>query len=213
MFRIKKTRKPPRPPETFAYGRVSTKDQNADRQLVAFEPFGIDERNIYIDKKSGKDFDRPRYKALVRKLRAGDLLILKSIDRLGRDYVEIIEQWRYLTKDKGVDIKVIDFPLLDTTYCKGLLGTFISDLVLQVLSFAAQLERENILQRQAEGIAVAKANGVVFGRSPVTVPSNFDEICREWRNGGLTAKQAASLCGFSRKTLYNLTVEMRKVEG
>jgi DNA invertase Pin-like site-specific DNA recombinase len=188
------------------------KEQNADRQLVALEPYAIPPANLYIDKKSGKNFDRPKYRRLFRTLRAGDLLYVKSIDRLGRDYGEIIEQWRLLTREKGVDIKVLDMPMLDTTYCKDLLGTFISDLVLQVMSFSAQLERENILQRQAEGIAAAKARGVVFGREPVVVPDNFTEIYDRWRNRDLTGKEAAKLCGFSLKTLYNLTAERRARE-
>jgi DNA invertase Pin-like site-specific DNA recombinase len=201
-----------REPGVFGYVRVSMKDQNADRQLIALEPYQIPPGNLFIEKKSGKDFNRPKYKRLFRTLRTGDLLYIKSIDRLGRDYEEIIEQWRLLTREKGVDIKVLDMPMLDTTYCKDLLGTFISDLVLQVLSFSAQLERENILQRQAEGIAAARARGVVFGRKAVDVPEAFPEIYRQWRNGGLTGKQAAKLCGFSVKTLYNLTVGWRADE-
>jgi DNA invertase Pin-like site-specific DNA recombinase len=200
-------------PGVFGYVRVSMKDQNADRQLIALEPYQIPSGNIFIEKRSGKDFNRPKYKRLFRALRAGDLLYVKSIDRLGRDYEEIIEQWRLLTREKGVDIKVLDMPMLDTTYCKDLLGTFISDLVLQVLSFSAQLERENILQRQAEGIAAARARGVVFGRKAVDVPEAFPKIYRQWRNGGLTGKQAAKLCGFSVKTLYNLTAGWRADEG
>ena len=199
-------------PEVFGYVRVSTKEQNADRQIVALAPYQIPSRNLFVDKKSGKDFDRPKYKRLLRMLRAGDLLYIKSIDRLGRDYGEIIEQWRFLTRERGIDIKVLDMPMLDTTYCKDLLGTFISDLVLQVLSFSAQLERENILQRQAEGIAAAKAKGVPFGRKAVNVPEDFDETYRRWRSGELTNRQAAALCGFSVKTLYNLTVEWRALE-
>ena len=202
-----------RPPEIFGYGRVSTKEQNADRQLIALATYQIPEGNVYIDEKSGKDFDRPEYKRLFRKLRAGDLLYVKSIDRLGRDYIEIIEQWRLLTKEKGVDIKVLDIPLLDTTYCKDLLGTFIADLVLAVLSYTAQIERENTLHRQAEGIAAAKAKGVVFGRAPVEVPDNFFEIFLKWRGKELTGEQAATQCGFSLKTLYNLTADWRAGEG
>ncbi|MDR1533059.1 MAG: recombinase family protein [Clostridiales bacterium] len=198
-----------REPEVFGYVRVSMKEQNADRQIIALQPYQIPPGNLFIDKKSGKNFERPKYKRLFRTLRAGDLLYIKSIDRLGRDYGEIIEQWRLLTREKGVDIKVLDMPMLDTTYCKDLLGTFISDLVLQVLSFSAQLERENILQRQAEGIAAAKVRGVVFGRKSVEVPDDFNEIYRRWRNKELTSKEAANLCGFSVKTLYNLTAERR----
>ncbi|MDR2559618.1 MAG: recombinase family protein [Oscillospiraceae bacterium] len=201
-----------RPAERFGYGRVSAKDQNIDRQLIALEPFDIPPANLFIDKKSGKDFNRPKYKALVRKLRAGDILHIKSIDRLGRNYEEIIEQWQYLTRKKGVDIIVVDMPLLNTTYCKDLLGTFIADLVLQVLSFSAQLERDNILLRQAEGIAAAKDKGVKFGRKVVTIPNNFEEVYNRWRDKELTNEQAAELCGFSVSTLYNLTAEWRKLK-
>jgi Site-specific recombinases, DNA invertase Pin homologs len=200
-------------PETFAYVRVSTREQNEDRQLIALEPYNIPLGNIFVEKKSGKDFDRPKYKRMVRKMKSGDLLYLKSIDRLGRDYDEIIEQWRYLTREKGIDIKVLDIPMLDTTYCKDLLGTFIADLVLAVLSLNAQMERENTLQRQAEGIAVAKAKGVTFGRKNVDVPENFQEIYRQWRNRELSNGEAAKLCGFSIRTLYTLTAEWRLQDG
>jgi DNA invertase Pin-like site-specific DNA recombinase len=201
-----------REPAVFGYVRASTREQNVDRQLIALEPFNIPPGNIFIDQKSGKDFNRPRYQRLYRTLRAGDLLYIKSIDRLGRDYAEIIEEWRKLTRKKGVDIKVLDMPMLDTTYCKDLLGTFTADLVLQVLSFSAQLERENILQRQAEGIAAAQARGMVFGRKAVDVPDEFPEIYQQWRNKEITGKQTAKLCGFSLKTLYNLTAEWRREE-
>jgi len=197
----------------YGYIRVSGQDQNEDRQLIALAPFGIPPVNLFIDKQSGKDFNRPKYKKLLRKLTPGDLLYIKSIDRLGRDYAEIIEQWRILTREMGVDIKVLDMPMLDTTYCKDLLGTFIADLVLQVLSFSAQLERENILQRQAEGIAAAKAKGVAFGRAAVSLPENFDAIYLRWRNKELSNEQAAKLCGFSVRTLYNVTTRMRTRDG
>ena len=196
-------------PELFGYVRVSTKEQNEDRQLIALEHYNIPPGNIFVKKKSGKNFDRPKYKRMVRKMRAGDLLYLKSIDRLGRDYDEIIEQWRYLTREKGIDIKVLDIPMLDTTYCKDLLGTFIADLVLAVLSLNAQMERENTLQRQAEGIAIAKAKGVAFGRKNVDVPENFLEIYQKWRNKELSSEQAAQICGFSVRTLYTLTQKLR----
>ncbi len=186
------------------------KEQNSDRQLIALESYGIPQSNVYIDKKSGKNFDRPKYKRMVRRLRPGDLLYIKSIDRLGRDYSEVKEQWRFLTREKGVDIKVLDMPMLDTTYCKDLLGTFIADLVLQVLSFTAQLERENILERQAEGIAAAKAKGVVFGRRAVSLPDNFENIYHQWRKKELSSEQAAKLCGFSVRTLYDKTLTWRK---
>ena len=196
-------------PETFGYVRVSMKDQNEGRQLIALSIYNIPQSNLFIDKKSGKDFNRPKYKKLLRALRRGDLLYIKSIDRLGRDYAEIIEQWRHLTRDKGIDIKVIDMPMLDTTYCKDLLGTFIADLVLQVLSFSAQLERENILQRQAEGIAAAKASGIVFGRPVKENPGDFEDICALWRSNTLTRDEAAALCGFSVRTLYDRSVDFR----
>jgi DNA invertase Pin-like site-specific DNA recombinase len=199
-----------RPPQTFGYVRVSVKEQSPDRQLIALAPYHITPKNVFIDKKSGKDFNRPKYKRLIHALRPGDLLYIKSIDRLGRNYAEIIEQWNILTKEKGIDIKVLDMPMLDTTYCKDLLGTFIADLVLQVLSFSAQLERENILQRQAEGIAAAKAKGVVFGRKTAKLPDNFKEIYTKWRNNELSNEQAAKLCGFSIRTLYDKTTELRK---
>ncbi len=157
----------------FGYVRVSSRDQNEDRQMIALQEMGIPERNIFVDKQSGKDFKRPVYKKLVRKLKKDDLLYVKSIDRLGRNYKEILEQWRILTKEKGIDIVVLDMPLLDTRRGKDLMGTFLSDIVLQVLSFVAENERSNIKQRQAEGIAAAKERGVKFGRPPLPVPENF----------------------------------------
>ncbi len=207
-----KAKKTAREPMAFGYVRVSMKEQNADRQLIALEPFHIPPGNLYIDRKSGKDFNRPKYQRLLRALRAGDILYVKAIDRLGRNYEEIIEQWRLLTREKGVDIKIIDMPLLDTTYCKDLLGTFISDLVLQVLSFSAQIEREHILQRQAEGIAAAKDKGVAFGRKTVTLPEDFAAIYRRWRSGEIRKEEAAKLCGFSVRTLYAKTAEWRGQE-
>ena len=201
-----------REPEGFAYVRVSTREQNIDRQLIALEPYAIPPENLFIDEKSGKDLDRPEYKKLRRKLQSGDLLYIKSIDRLGRNYDEIIEEWRFLTREKGIDIKVLDMPLLDTTYCKDLLGTFVADLVLQVLCLFAQMERETMLQRQAEGIAAAKAKGVVFGRKNVEIPDDFVNIFVRWRNKELSNEQAAELCGFSIRTLYTLTQEWRAGE-
>ncbi len=180
--------------EKYAYIRVSTKEQNIDRQLVALKPYGIPEQNIYCDYQSGKDFDRPAYKKLLGKLKRGDLLIVKSIDRLGRNYEEILEQWRILTKEKKVDIVVLDRPLLDTRRGKDLIGTFLSDIVLQVLSFVAENERSNIKQRQAEGIAVAKAKGVRFGRPPKPLPSNFYKIYQKWKEGKITGVVAADAC-------------------
>ena len=175
---------------TYGYIRVSSADQNEDRQVIAMREQAIPEQNIYTDKQSGKDFDRPQYKRLVKMLKAGDLLYLLSIDRLGRNYEEIQNQWRLLTKDIGVDICVLDMPLLDTRNGKDLMGAFIADLVLQILSFVAQKERENIRARQAEGIAAAKARGVKFGRQKIEVPSNFREVAALWRNGGIPLREA-----------------------
>ncbi|MCL2670733.1 MAG: recombinase family protein [Clostridiales bacterium] len=197
---------------TFAYVRVSTAEQHTDRQLIALEPFGIPRANIFVDKQSGKDFDRKHYRRLIKKLQPGDLLYLHSIDRLGRNYDEILKQWRILTKDKQIDIIVLDMPALDTTQYKDLLGTFISNLILNILSYVAQTERERMLVRQREGIAAAKQNGVRFGRKPMELPCDFEEIVRRWRRGELTAKDAAKLCGFSRDTLYEKTKEMRERE-
>lgn len=162
----------------YGYIRVSSIDQNESRQLLALHDAGVDDKCIHIDKQSGKDFNRPQYKKLVKKLKPGDLLYILSIDRLGRNYMEIQNQWRILTKEKGVDICVLDMPLLDTRQGKDLMGTFIADLVLQILSFVAQSERENIRKRQEQGIAAAKARGVRFGRPEVPVPENFGEIIR-----------------------------------
>ena len=186
----------------YGYIRVSSKDQNEDRQLIALNEVGVERKNIYLDKRSGKDFDRPQYKKLLRKLKKDDLLYIKSIDRLGRNYEEILQQWRVLTKDKGIDIVVLDMPLLDTRRGKDLMGTFLSDIVLQVLSFVAENERTNIKQRQAEGIAAAKAKGVKFGRPPLPLPDNFYEIHKAWRSKKLTLKEAASACNMPVGTFY-----------
>jgi DNA invertase Pin-like site-specific DNA recombinase len=193
----------------FGYIRVSTQEQNIDRQRIALDPFGIPDGNLYIDTQSGKDFKRPAYRRLMSRLRRNDLLIIKSIDRLGRNYQDVIEQWRRITHEKKVDIRVLDMPMLDTTYHKDLLGTFISDLVLQVLSFTAQSERDVMRQRQAEGIAAAKARGQVFGKAPLPLPQNFDDLYIRWRSGECTAEATASRCGFSRRTLYYKTVTRR----
>ena len=171
----------------YSYVRVSAKDQNEDRQMIAMRDVGVPNGNIYMDKQSGKDFNRPKYRKLVRKLKKDDLLYIKSIDRLGRNYEEIVEQWRYLTKNKGVDICVLDMPLLDTRRGKDLVGTFLSDIVLQVLSFVAENERKNIKTRQAEGIAAAKARGVRFGRPPIPLPKGFNHVCGEWKAGYITS--------------------------
>ena len=188
---------------TYGYIRVSSKDQNEDRQLMTLRKKGLHNEFIFVDKKSGKDFDRPQYKKLVKKLKPGDLLIIQSIDRLGRNYEEIQNQWRILTKEKKIDICIIDMPLLDTRQGKDLLGTFITDLVLQILSFAAQNEREYI---QAEGIAAAKAKGIKFGRKPLPLPENFYEIHHAWRSKKLTLKQAAIACNMPVGTFYSKAV-------
>ena len=184
----------------YGYIRVSTRDQNEDRQLIAMREIDVPEKNIYTDKQSGKDFERPQYKKLVRKLKRDDLLYIKSIDRLGRNYEEIQNQWRLLTKDKGVDICVIDMPLLDTRRGKDLVGTFLSDIVLQVLSFVAENERVNIRQRQAEGIAAAKARGVRFGRPPRPLPENYHSAYQRWKAGKITGTAAAAECGMPLST-------------
>lgn len=186
--------------KVYGYARVSTAEQNERRQVDALKAAGVIDRQIYIDKQSGKDFERPAYKMLVSHLRSNDLLYIQSIDRLGRDYGEILEQWRMLTKDKGIDIVVLDMPLLDTRRGKDLMGTFISDLVLQILSFVAQSERESIKKRQAEGIASAKARGVRFGRPPAPLPDNFDFACALANSGQIPQTVAAKACGLPLST-------------
>ena len=195
----------------YGYVRVSSRDQNEDRQMIAFETLRIPEKNIYIDKQSGKDFERPQYKKLVRKLKKDDLLYIKSIDRLGRNYEEILEQWRVLTKEKGIDIVVLDMPLLDTRRGKDLMGTFLSDIVLQVLSFVVENERTNIRQRQAEGIAAAKAKGIKFGRPPRPLPENFYEVHKAWRGKKITLKEAANACDLPPGTFYEKARKFEKV--
>ena len=184
----------------YGYIRVSTREQNEDRQWIALREVGVPEKNILLDKQSGKDFHRPQYRRLVRKLKKDDLLYIKSIDRLGRNYGEILAQWRILTKEKGIDIVVLDMPLLDTRRGKDLMGTFLSDIVLQVLSFVAENERTNIRQRQAEGIAVAKAKGVRFGRPPRPLPENFHIVYQRWKAGKITGTAAAKECGMPLST-------------
>ena len=186
----------------YGYARVSTKEQNEERQLIALTGFGIAETAIFVDKQSGKDFERTQYRKLIRKLKDGDTLVVKSIDRLGRNYEEILEQWRVITKEKRAAIVVLDMPLLDTRWGKDLMGAFLSDIVLQVLSFVAENERANIRQRQAEGIAAAKARGVRFGRPPRPLPENFREVHRQWRNKKITLRQAAEACGMPEGTFY-----------
>lgn len=180
--------------KVFGYIRVSSRDQNEDRQMIALKEFAIPEKNIFIDKQSGKDFKRPQYRKMLRSIKRDDLLYIKSIDRLGRNYAEILDQWRILTKDKGIDIVVLDMPLLDTRRGKDLMGTFLSDIVLQVLSFVAENERTNIRMRQAEGIAAAKKRGVRFGRPPGSLPDNFHEVYQQWKNGRITGLAAAEAC-------------------
>ncbi len=188
--------------ETNAYGyiRVSTREQNEDRQTIALREAGVPAQNTYIDKQSGKDFNRPQYRRLLRRLKKHDLLYVKSIDRLGRNYEEILQQWRYLTKEKGVDLVVLDMPLLDTRRGKDLMGTFLSDIVLQVLSFVAENERANIRQRQAEGIAAAKARGVRLGRPPRPLPQNYRSAYQRWKAGAITGTAAAKECGMPLST-------------
>lgn len=178
----------------YGYIRVSSREQKVDRQLIALQELLIPEKNIYVDKQSGKDFERPQYRRMVKKLRKNDLLYIKSIDRLGRNYGEILEQWKTLTREKGVDIVVLDMPLLDTRRGKDLMETFLSDIVLQVLSFVAENERKNIRQRQAEGIAAAKARGVKFGRPPRPLPDNFRVSYRKWKTGEISETSAAHEC-------------------
>lgn len=189
--------------EIYGYIRVSTRDQNEDRQVIALAREQVLEKNIYMDKQSGKDFNRPAYKKLMKKIKAGDLLIIKSIDRLGRNYEEILEQWRVITKEKRADIRVLDMALLDTRQSSDLTGTLIADIVLQLLSYVAQTERENIKQRQAEGIAAAKARGVKFGRPKVPVPMEFRSVCENWRQKKISSRQAASLLHTSQTTFLN----------
>ena len=193
----------------YGYIRVSSRDQNEDRQQIALREVGVERNHIYLDKQSGKDFNRPQYQKLLRKLKKDDLLYIKSIDRLGRNYAEILEQWRILTKEKGIDIVVLDMPLLDTRRGKDLMGTFLSDIVLQVLSFVAENERTNIRQRQAEGIAAAKARGVKFGRPEIQIPDNFGQIVAAWEEKKITIKEAVEQCGMSEATFYRRLREYR----
>jgi DNA invertase Pin-like site-specific DNA recombinase len=195
---------------TYGYVRVSSTDQNVERQVSALRELGIPDSHIYIDKQSGKDFERPAYKRMVKKIKPGDLLCLLSIDRLGRNYVDIQEQWRILTKEVGADICVLDMPLLDTRQGKDLMGTFIADLVLQILSFVAQSERENIRQRQTEGIAVAKAKGVRFGRPCRDLPDNFPSVHLAYRRGQLTLREAADACGMAKSTFHDAVIRAEK---
>lgn len=194
----------------YGYMRVSSKEQNEDRQKIALTEMGVPECNIYMDKQSGKDFERIQYKRLLRKLNENSVLYIKSIDRLGRNYGELNEQWRIITKEKKADIVVIDMPLLDTRREKNLLGTFISDVVLALLSYVAENERTNIKQRQAEGIAAAKARGVKFGRPPLPIPENFYQMHKDWRAGKITIEEAAKACNMCAKTFYSKAVKYEK---
>jgi len=196
----------------YGYIRVSSIDQNENRQVIALREKGVPEKYIYMDKQSGKDFNRPQYKKLVKQLKAGDLLYILSIDRLGRNYEEIQNQWRVLTKEVGIDICVIDMPLLDTRNGKDLMGTFIADLVLQILSFVAQSERESIRKRQAQGIAAAKARGVRFGRPPRPLPENYDSVYRKWKSGEITGTAAAKECGMPLSTFRYRAEIYKKAE-
>ena len=194
----------------YGYMRVSSKEQNEDRQKIALIEMGVPENHIYMDKQSGKDFERTQYKRLLRKLNENSVLYIKSIDRLGRNYRELNEQWRIITKEKKADIIVIDMPLLDTRREKNLLGTFISDVVLVLLSYVAENERTNIKQRQAEGIAAAKARGVKFGRPPLPIPENFYQMHKDWRAGKITIEEAAKACNMCPKTFYSKAVKYEK---
>ena len=186
--------------QIFGYARVSTLGQNTDRQIDALEPYGIPRQNLYVEKRSGKDFARPAYRRMLRRLRPGDLLYVKSIDRLGRNYEEILEQWRIITKEKSAAIVVLDMPLLDTRRNRDLTGTLIADIVLQLLSYVAQTEREFIHQRQAEGIAAAKARGVKFGRPRKALPEGFGEVKARWERGELSARAAGKLLGVTHRS-------------
>lgn len=199
--------------QTYGYIRVSSREQNVARQLLAMRDYGMKDKHIFCDKMSGKDFDRPCYQKLMRKIKAGDTLVIKSIDRLGRNYDEILEQWRYITKDIQADIVVLDMPLLDTRLGKDLTGTLIADIVLQLLSYVAQTEREFIRQRQAEGIAAAKANGVRFGRRPKKKPDGYPSVYDAWRMGRISAREAARQLEVNHKTFLKWTKETKAEKG
>ncbi len=188
--------------KTYGYARVSSVDQNERRQFLALKEMGVCEENIFLDKQSGKNFNRPKYQKLLRKLKKGDMVYVLSIDRLGRNYKEILEQWRILTKEMGVDVCVLDMPLLNTKNGKDLMGTFIADLVLQILSFVAQSERESIRKRQAEGIAAAKRSGVKFGRPEKPLPRNFARVLTLWKKGHITFQEALRRTNMKETTFY-----------
>ena len=193
----------------YGYVRVSSREQNEDRQLISLKEMGVPAENIFIDKQSGKDFNRPEYKKLMKKVRRDDVIYIHSIDRLGRNYEDILEQWRIITKEKGVDIVVIDMPLLDTRRGKDLMGTFLSDIVLQVLSFVAENERKNIRTRQAEGIAAAKARGVKFGRPEFKMSEDFKDSVKKWEKGKLTVSEIVKMYEMSESTFYRKVRELR----
>lgn len=196
--------------KVYGYVRVSTKDQNEDRQLIAMSEYRVPEKNIFIDKLSGKDFERPQYKRMLRKMKAGDLLVIKSIDRLGCNYKEILEQWRIITKEKQLQVVVLDMPLLDTRNGKDLTGTLISDIVLQLLSYVAQTERENIKQRQAEGIAAAQLKGVRFGRPRIELSEEFNELYLKWEKKEISSRQAREKLGISYQTFLRRAKQFNK---
>ena len=196
----------------YGYIRVSSKEQNEDRQLTAMYRAKVPKRNIYLDKQSGKDFERPMYKKMLRRLKKDDIIYIKSIDRLGRNYKDVVEQWQYLTRVKEVDIVVIEMPMLDTRRGKDLLGTFLSDVVLAVLSYVAENERYNIRSRQKEGIEAAKARGVRFGRPKIPLPENFKEIYAKYRAGEITCSTATERCGFSRTTFFSRVRDMKNMD-
>lgn len=195
---------------TYGYARVSTKDQNEDRQLIALQQAGVERELIYVDKKSGKDFNRPAWRRLRRKLKRGDLLVVKSLDRFGRSYDDMISEWRCMTKDKGIHIKVLDMPLLDTTAAQGLLAVFLSDLVLQILSFVAQTERDHIKERQREGIAAAKARGVRFGRPRIERPNGLAALVEQVSRSEMSVVSAARQIGVSRTTFRRWAAAVKR---
>lgn len=197
----------------YGYVRVSSAEQNEGRQMIALAEAGVREGDIFVDKQSGKNFERPQYKRMVKKLKAGDLLYVLSIDRLGRNYEEVQKQWRIITKEIGADVCVLDMPLLDTRQGKDLMGTFIADLVLQILSFVAQSERENIKQRQKQGIAVAKEKGVRFGRPEIPIPDNFEKIVRDWERKSMSFEETLKLCNMSEATFYRKLHKYRVKDG
>ena len=196
--------------KVYGYVRVSTREQNEERQMIAMREMGVPEQNIFVDKQSGKDFNRPRYKRLLKQLKENDILYIKSIDRLGRNYEDILEQWRVITKVMKVDIVVIDMPILDTRRDKNLIGTLISDIFLQVLSFVAENERTTIRQRQAEGIAAAKKRGIHLGRPPASLPETFHDVYQRWKHKELTVEEAAEECGMARTTFYDRAKKYEK---